>query len=253
MVNDQQTTGHGYYLQRTGIVEVNLVLDVEIGSPVANFSRTLKRRDLENGVTVVVVHRDGLLVLGEELCARRGTHIVVRSVGDGSSRLGHGTISNEFVYPLRSRIRRNIRGRGPVQVCNSARREHDNSNTPDFGTLNESDIRAVNEQVRVIFQELRVCLRSVCRVGMCCVRLDRLENKTDRPIDSELLRQCHGKYMNITWNELASTPQGRVSTHRMSRSPRSTMSSGRIWPLTLASIQLVFSFSSLPRAMWYTA
>jgi hypothetical protein len=82
-------TGRAYYLQRTGIVEVNLVLDVEIGSPVANFSRTLKRRDLENGVIVFVVHRDGLLVLGEELRARGGTHIVVRPVCNGSSRVGH--------------------------------------------------------------------------------------------------------------------------------------------------------------------
>lgn len=70
-------------------MKVNLVLDVEIGSPVANFSRTLKLRDLKNGVIVVVVHRDGLLILGEELRARRGTHVVVRSVCDGGSRLGH--------------------------------------------------------------------------------------------------------------------------------------------------------------------
>ena len=76
--------------------------------------------------------------------------------------------------------------------------------TLDFCTLNESGVRAKNEQICVIFQELRVCLRSVCWVGMCCVRLDRLENKIDRSIDSELPRQCHGKHMNITWNGLAS-------------------------------------------------
>lgn len=70
-------------------MEVNLVLDVEIGSPVANFSGTLERCDLENGMFIVVMHRDGLLVLGEELRARGGTHIVVRSVCDGSSRLGY--------------------------------------------------------------------------------------------------------------------------------------------------------------------
>lgn len=43
------------YLQRASIVEVNLVLNVEIGSPVANFSRTLKRHYLENGVIAIVV------------------------------------------------------------------------------------------------------------------------------------------------------------------------------------------------------
>lgn len=70
-------------------MEVNLVFDVKIGSPVANFGQTLKLRDLEDGVIVVVVHRDGLLILGEELRACRGTQVVIRSVCDGSSRLGH--------------------------------------------------------------------------------------------------------------------------------------------------------------------
>lgn len=105
-------------------MEVNLVLNVEIGSPMANFGRALKLDDLENGVIVVVVHRHGLLILGEELRARKGTHIVVRSVGDGSTRLGHRAIPDEFVYPLWSRIRRNVRGGGPVQVLSSARRKH---------------------------------------------------------------------------------------------------------------------------------
>lgn len=82
-------TGRAYYLQRTSIVKVNLVLDIEIGSPVANFGRTFEFRDLKNGVIIVVVHSDGLLILGEELRVRRGTHVVVRSVCDGSSRLGH--------------------------------------------------------------------------------------------------------------------------------------------------------------------
>ena len=36
-----------------------------------------------------VVHSDGLLVLGEELRARRGSHVVVRSVRDGSPRFGY--------------------------------------------------------------------------------------------------------------------------------------------------------------------
>lgn len=70
-------------------MEDNLVLDVEIGSPVTNFCRTLKLCNLKDGVIVVIVHRDGLLMLGEELRGRRRIHIVVRSVRDGSSRLGH--------------------------------------------------------------------------------------------------------------------------------------------------------------------
>lgn len=124
----------------------------------------------------------------------------------------------------------------------------------DFGTLNESGIRTKNEQVRVVFQELRVFLCGIRRVGIRCMCLDRLENKIDGPVDSELSRQCHTEYMDIALDELASTPQ-RVRmnmTHRVSRSSRSTISRGCIWPLTLASIQLVFSFSSFPRAMWYT-
>lgn len=70
-------------------MEVNLVLNIEIGSPMTDFGGTLKLRDLENGIIVVVVHKDGLLILGEKLRGRRGTQIVVRSVRDGSSRLGH--------------------------------------------------------------------------------------------------------------------------------------------------------------------
>lgn len=64
----------------------------------------------------------------------------------------------------------------------------DKSDTLDFCTLNESGVRAKNEQVRVILQELGVCLRSVCWVGMRCVRLDRLEHKINCSIDSELPR-----------------------------------------------------------------
>lgn len=30
------------------------------------------------------------------------------------------------------------------------------------------------------------------------MRLDRLENKSDRSIDGELSRQCHSKFMDIT-------------------------------------------------------
>lgn len=49
-------------------------------SPVADFSQIFKFRDLENGVIIAVVHKDGLLVLGEELRVLRGSYVVVRLV-----------------------------------------------------------------------------------------------------------------------------------------------------------------------------
>lgn len=73
------------YSQRTSIVEVNLVLNVEVGSPMADLNRTLKLCDLQNRVSEIIVHGDRLLVLGEEVCTRRGIHIVERPVGDSSS------------------------------------------------------------------------------------------------------------------------------------------------------------------------
>jgi len=55
------------HARRTSVLEMNFVLDVEIGSPVADLSRTVKADDGNNCLVVVVLNENRSLVLCLEL------------------------------------------------------------------------------------------------------------------------------------------------------------------------------------------
>lgn len=74
-----------YYTRRSCVVQKNIVLNIQIGTPVTNFNRPLEFDDLEHRVVVPVMYYDLLLFLFDERLVR-GRHIIIWSVSDSSSR-----------------------------------------------------------------------------------------------------------------------------------------------------------------------
>lgn len=58
----------------------DLVLDVQVGAPVADFGRASELGQLENGGLVVVVGENGLLRLGDEGTVGRRRNAGIRTV-----------------------------------------------------------------------------------------------------------------------------------------------------------------------------
>ena len=84
-------------------MKLNVVVDIQVSSPMADFSSTLELGDFQDRVLVVVVHSQTFLVgLDElEICGFRD--MCERSVGNRCSRLCRNTVSGELVNTLGSR------------------------------------------------------------------------------------------------------------------------------------------------------
>lgn len=66
-------------------MEANIVLDVQVSTPVADLSGTTKLEDFQHGLFVVIMHDDRLLMRGNEFLVCRGRNVVVRSISHGGA------------------------------------------------------------------------------------------------------------------------------------------------------------------------
>jgi len=79
------------------IMKDNMILSIQVRTPVADFHRALIIQYLEYGLLVVVTDSDRLLVLLEEIIVRRRRYTIERTVGDSCTRFGGNIIGNKEI------------------------------------------------------------------------------------------------------------------------------------------------------------
>ena len=77
-------------------MEVDIVLNVEVRSPMADLRRTLKLGDLEDRVVKRVVNDNLLLLLVNEVLASRRGNVIERSICDGRAGLRDNCIGRKL-------------------------------------------------------------------------------------------------------------------------------------------------------------
>lgn len=87
-------------LRRTAIVKMNLVLDIEICSPVTDLSSTFVLCELQDREVIVEMNGNQLLVFVDEFAIRRSSNIVVWPISHSCARLGYWIIHGELLYVL---------------------------------------------------------------------------------------------------------------------------------------------------------
>jgi len=95
-------------------MEVNIVLNIQVCTPVADLCCTAKRLDLKNGMVEIVMSRDRLLVFQDEISVH--LNVVIRTIGNGCSRFCYRTIFYETVHVVWGSIGNDIRRRRSVMA-----------------------------------------------------------------------------------------------------------------------------------------
>jgi hypothetical protein len=84
------------YSRGTTIVQVNLILDVKVRTPVTDLSSTFVLGKLQDREVVVEVKGDQLLVFVDESMIRRRCNVVVRSISNRCARFSYRAIKSEL-------------------------------------------------------------------------------------------------------------------------------------------------------------
>lgn len=63
---------------------------------------------------------------------------------------------------------------------------------PNLGPLHESGVWAEHEQISFVIERLSVLLRRFSRPGVCCMRLDSLNDQIRRAVRLQGLRKLDG-------------------------------------------------------------
>lgn len=102
-------------------MEMVVVLDVKVCSPMADLRCTLKLGNFEDREVKRIVDNNLLLLLVDEAFSGGGRDLVERAIGDSSASLGHNCVGRKLNI-LRSSVRVNLRAGRPVaQVGGSVR------------------------------------------------------------------------------------------------------------------------------------
>ena len=88
------------YLLRTAVVKHNIVLDIEISSPVTNLRGTGQFGDFDDRVITLEMDSDALLLAPNKFLRCRLGDILVWAVSQGSSGLGDRVLQGESFQPL---------------------------------------------------------------------------------------------------------------------------------------------------------
>ena len=83
-------------------MKLNVVVDIQVSSPMADFSGTLELGDFQDRVLVVIVHSQTFLVGLDELEVCGFRDMCERSIGYCCSRFRRNTVSSELVDTLGS-------------------------------------------------------------------------------------------------------------------------------------------------------
>ena len=67
-------------LQRSSIVQDNLVLSIKVSTPVTDLNRAFKIENFQHRLVMVIMHSDRLLVLVDEINQSTRWNVVVRSI-----------------------------------------------------------------------------------------------------------------------------------------------------------------------------
>lgn len=83
------------YIRGAIVAEMNIILDIEIGSPVADFRGPTQLRDSENRAVVLVVYFDSLLNRVREMLAIGWGDITEGAICDRGSGFGRRDVCGE--------------------------------------------------------------------------------------------------------------------------------------------------------------
>jgi hypothetical protein len=86
-------------------VEVNLILNIEVCSPVADLGRSFELGHFQYWVVVIVMYYDRLLVFGDKIAICRRCNVVVRSIGNSCAGLSDRIFQSEAIKILWRSVR----------------------------------------------------------------------------------------------------------------------------------------------------
>ena len=96
-------------LLRTGIMQPDVVLNIQICAPMANFGSALQPTDFKDRVLVLVLHANTFLLAFGKVLAGRSGYVIVWAVGQGGTGLRDGRLQSECIDAFRCSVRMNPR------------------------------------------------------------------------------------------------------------------------------------------------
>ena len=164
-------------LQGSSIVQENLILSINVSTPVTDLNRAFKIENFQHRLVMVIMHRNRLLILVDEINQSTRWNVVVRSIYHCCTRLGNEPFVSESLDVLGCCVRNYIRRAGSSMIKEDKIRHHliRRETLLDFCTLYTCRIRAEDKQLRGVFKCLFLILSNTLRVWSSHMGLNRLK------------------------------------------------------------------------------
>lgn len=95
----------------SSVVQVDVVMDVQVGTPMTDLCHTLEFLDFQHREVTAVVDSQWFLVRLDELRTDRLWNIAEWSISNSRTRLGRDTVCCEFVYAFGCSVGKNVGAR----------------------------------------------------------------------------------------------------------------------------------------------
>ena len=82
-------------------MEDNFILNIEVGTPVADLRRSLEFTNFQHGEIVIVVNGDSLLILGCKVRRNRFGDVIIWAISYGRSRTSYRGVQGESANVIR--------------------------------------------------------------------------------------------------------------------------------------------------------
>lgn len=89
-------------------MQPDVVLDIQIGAPVANLCSAFQSGELNDRIPIFVMHGDTFLLTLHKFFVRRRRDVIVWTIGQRGSRFCNGRVSCERFETLGRRVRMNL-------------------------------------------------------------------------------------------------------------------------------------------------
>lgn len=99
----------------TGIVQRDLILSVDVGTPMADLHGAFQFAHFQNRLFMIVVNSNGLLVLFKESSLCGWWDILVGAIHHGSAGFGHSSITHKCVHILGLRVSFETWNKRPIE------------------------------------------------------------------------------------------------------------------------------------------
>ena len=166
-------------------MQVNLILNVEVGTPMADFGSALQRRNLHNRVCKEVMHDNVLLVFLDERSRRGWRNVAERAIGNRGARFCREIVGCKRVQTLGGSVRDNAWRRRAVLMLHNERDGSSDYHVPHFDPLSYGLVWTENEQVTLVLERLIIFLRGRFGPRIGGMGQDGLDNKVDRAIHAQ--------------------------------------------------------------------